>query len=112
MDFKDKIVSLRSEKGMYQKHVAKGVGVSTTTLCRWERDLALPNNMNMHKLARFFGVSPDYLRGKEGDKEEEEKEEEIRTDGMADVWEFAKLSAEERRLALKFVRILRANLAD
>lgn len=45
-----------------QKDVAKAVGVSESTLSRWEAGETMPREEAMLKLARYFKVTPAWLR--------------------------------------------------
>lgn len=45
------------EGGVSQETVAKGIGVTTNTISRWETATYHPNLDDLDKLARFFGVS-------------------------------------------------------
>lgn len=66
MDFKfrERIRSLRKEKGETQVQVAAAIGVAEEHYQRYERGASLPNMENAWKLADHFGVSIDYLVGR------------------------------------------------
>ncbi len=57
--------NLRLEKGLYQKDVAKAIGVDRTTYVKYERGDSEPSFQILMKLANFFNVSIDYLLGRE-----------------------------------------------
>lgn len=52
---------LRSQKGCSQKKLAQEVGVSPGNISDWESDRNKPGYNALISLARFFGVSADYL---------------------------------------------------
>jgi len=52
---------LREKKGVYQKDVAKFMGVDRTTYVKWENGITEPNNESLAKLADYFNVTTDYL---------------------------------------------------
>lgn len=45
-----------------QKRCAQAFGVTQQYWSPWERGRRTPNEMRMHQLARFFGVTVEYLR--------------------------------------------------
>lgn len=63
--FADKIKELREERGLSINRLAKEVGVSATTVFRWEHSQADITGENLFALAKFFGVTADYLLGLE-----------------------------------------------
>lgn len=67
MQFKDVLKSLREEKKLSQKDVAKECNVSTTCICQLETGARNPTGSTLELLADFFGCSIDYLVGREDD---------------------------------------------
>lgn len=59
--FKD----LRKKKGLTQVELAKLLNVQQTTVSKWEVGRAVPDYPVLLKLAELFGVSVDYLLGRE-----------------------------------------------
>ncbi|MEA5136440.1 MAG: helix-turn-helix transcriptional regulator [Candidatus Fimivivens sp.] len=51
--------------------VYKETGVPQSSLSEWKRGNSMPKIDKMQKLAEYFGVSVDYLLGKEEQKEKE-----------------------------------------
>lgn len=56
---------LRTKKGVYQKDVAKYLGVDRTTYVKYERGDSEPSIDIIKKLANYFDVTVDFLVGKE-----------------------------------------------
>ena len=56
---------LRTKKGVYQKDVAKYLGVDRTTYVKYERGYSEPNLDTIKKLANYFDVTVDFLLGEE-----------------------------------------------
>lgn len=56
---------LRKEQGMSVFQLSICIGVSDTTICRWENGKSSIKREEIIKLARFFHVSADYLLGLE-----------------------------------------------
>jgi len=65
--FGSRLKSLRKERKLTQKQLGKVVGVSDVTVGYWEKDQNTPGGHSLTKLARYLGVSEDFLlTGKEG----------------------------------------------
>ena len=62
--FAERIRNLRIEKRMTQQELGNIVGLTSTGISYWESGKAIPNFETMSKLSNYFGVSIDYLTGK------------------------------------------------
>ena len=62
-----RLEELRKEKNLLQKDVASAVNHSITCISDWERGKREPSIDDLIRLADFFGVSIDYLVGREED---------------------------------------------
>ena len=60
-----RLKELRKEKNILQKDVAKELNIKNTTYSNWEVGVSEPDIQSLKKLADFFGVSIDYLVGRE-----------------------------------------------
>lgn len=56
---------LREEKRKTQKEVAAELGYHTTTYARWEQELHEIKLVDAINIAKYYGVSLDYLAGLE-----------------------------------------------
>ena len=65
MNFGERLKSLRLEKGLGQIALAKELEVGKSVISLWELNKADPTLNNLIKIAKFFGVSIDYLAGLE-----------------------------------------------
>lgn len=63
--FKNNLKLLRVEKGLGQVDLAQNLGVSKGIISLWENGLREPNMSSLIAIAKFFGVSIDYLCGLE-----------------------------------------------
>jgi len=63
--FIERLKVLRNEKGLSQAQLAKATGISTGAIGFWEKGERVPNALAIITLAKFFGVSTDYLLGLE-----------------------------------------------
>jgi transcriptional regulator with XRE-family HTH domain len=61
----EKLKELRDNRGIMQRDVAEVLGIAPNTLSGYERDLRNPDSETLIKLANYYGVSVDYLLGKE-----------------------------------------------
>lgn len=58
-----KIKELRIEKNISQGVLAKAIGVNRRAVGFWEKGTNEPKATYIYKLAKYFGVSADYLLG-------------------------------------------------
>lgn len=61
---------LLQEKGVSAYRVAKETGISQPTLSDWKRGKSVPKLDKLQKLAAYFGVTVDYLLGKNPDSDD------------------------------------------
>jgi len=61
----ENLVVLRKMAGLNQTELAKIIGISQSTLSYWERGDFEPDNESLIKLADYFGVTIDYLLGRD-----------------------------------------------
>lgn len=61
MELKEKLVTLRKEKGLTQLAVAEKLDVSRQAISRWESGVALPSTDNLKCLSSLYEVPVDYL---------------------------------------------------
>ena len=62
-EFAERLKDLRLEKELSQRELAKLVNLSHTAILRWENQTRVPNAEAVVALAKFFGVTTDYLLG-------------------------------------------------
>lgn len=65
MTIAESIKELRLERGLSQAALAKSIGVSQKAIDYWERGVNEPKATYIVLLADFFGVTTDYLLGRE-----------------------------------------------
>jgi transcriptional regulator with XRE-family HTH domain len=64
MILKKRLKQLRKQKSVYQKEVAKFLGVALTTYAAYEQGTANPSLEILSLIGDYFDVSTDYLLGK------------------------------------------------
>ena len=62
-----RIKELRDREGMTQKDVAEMIGVSQSTYSTYENGINYLNAERLEKLAKIYGVSVDYLLGRDSE---------------------------------------------
>lgn len=72
------IADLRKQKKITQAKLAQIIGIGRSTLAMYETDGSEPDLATISKLADFFGVSVDYLLGREEKKPSENQEDKNR----------------------------------
>ena len=61
MEFQERLERLRRERGLSQEALAEVVGVTRQAVQKWESGASRPDMENLTALARYFGVTLDYL---------------------------------------------------
>jgi len=57
----EKILALRRARGLSQEQLSTEIGTSRQAISKWELGEAVPEVENIVQLAKFFGVTTDYL---------------------------------------------------
>ena len=71
----EKLVELRTSKGVTQEDVAQSLSVSNKTISKWENGASTPDLPMVVELAKYYGVTTDTLFGLSEDKKQSTKEE-------------------------------------
>lgn len=106
--FHEVLKFLRSSRNITQAELAKAIGVSASTIGMYESGVREPNFETEEKIADYFNVSLDMLRGKE------EQEETLPSGAFhgglnirADLWlEFSRLSDRNQEQAMTYIKYL------
>ena len=61
--FSERLKELRIEKGLTQEQLAKETGLSRSAIGFWENGARIPLATVVIALAKYFGVTSDYLLG-------------------------------------------------
>ncbi len=62
--FSERLKKLRAEKDISLKALAKEIGTTNATLCRYENNMQRPRQDFIENLADYFEVTTDYLLGR------------------------------------------------
>ena len=71
----EKLVELRTSKGVTQEDVAQSLSISNKTVSKWENGASTPDLPMVIELAKYYGVTTDTLLGLSEDKKQSTKEE-------------------------------------
>lgn len=63
--FAQRLKELRLENKLSQNQLAKQLGISQAAINKWEKCIIVPTLDSAVVVAKFFGVSVDYLAGLE-----------------------------------------------
>lgn len=77
MGFGERLKSLRKSKKMTQIELSRVLGVDHTTISKWEAGIYETDFETAQRIAQYFGVSADYLLGKENQEVKNLTETEI-----------------------------------
>ena len=61
--FPERLKELRIEKGLSQEQLSKATGLSRSVIGYWESGKKHPTSPAIIALAKYFGVTTDYLLG-------------------------------------------------
>ncbi len=63
--FCERLKELRLEKNLSTIQLGKILNVENSTITRWENGLRVPSIDHLYNIAKFFGVTADFLIGLE-----------------------------------------------
>lgn len=66
--FGENLKKLRKGRGMTQSELGGKIGLSKAVISKYETGLGYPSFDVLIRIAKFFGVTTDYLLGVSGDK--------------------------------------------
>lgn len=111
--FFDIFYDLCKNKGVSCKKAAEEIGLSNSITTKWKKTGATPSGETLDKVAAYFGVSTDYLLGKEEKAPTGEGE---RNDVLDDIdvafyGEYKELSEEQKATIRDMVAVMRKRKA-
>lgn len=71
----NRIEELRKRFGVTQTQLGRAIGASQNTICNWELGKREPDHAALGRLADYFGVSVDYILGRNEIKREVEDDD-------------------------------------
>ncbi len=64
-NMEQRLIALRKEKGLTQAQLAEAINICRQSISDWERGVSKPTQDNLLLLSELYGVSVDYLLGKD-----------------------------------------------
>lgn len=98
---------LRNEKSISQRKMGDIFNVSQATYNNWEQGNTQPSIEQLIELARFFGVSVDFLIGNTDDEGYVKIQEVLSQNDIATLHTFNTLQFESKKLLLEFISSLK-----
>ena len=88
MKFNDRLQLLRNEKKLSRDDLAKLLGISYSTVSKYESGTREPDFDTLERMANIFSVTTDYLLGRSNDPKltEEEAFEAFKNDPTLERW--------------------------
>lgn len=113
--FFDIFYKLCKRKGVSCKKAAEEIGLSNSITTKWKKTGATPSGETLEKVATYFGVSADYLLGKEETKKAP-TETSARKDILDDVdvafyGDYRELTEDDKETVRDMVRVMRERRA-
>lgn len=99
--FYERFVNLCNSKNLFPTAVAQELGFSSGTVTWWKKGRA-PRDTALQKIAAYFGVTVDYLLG----KEEEKSPAAGLNQQLAELWEQLDEAGQEE--AMRYLEYLRS----
>lgn len=63
-----RLKQLRQERKLTQVKVAESLGITQQSYARWENGKVTPTSEKLSQIAKFYGVTTDYLLGEQTDE--------------------------------------------
>lgn len=63
-----RLKQLRQERKLTQVKVAESLGITQQSYARWENGKVIPTSEKLSQIAKFYGVTTDYLLGEQTDE--------------------------------------------
>src|SRR5690554_5425702 len=115
--FSDRLKQLRDEKNITLERLAENIGITKSTLSRYENNKREPKMYVVEKLANYFQVSTDYLLGQSDERTPAHKIKEEYESEEAEIEELMErfnvhlngevLTKEDKNSVIAFLKMLR-----
>ena len=106
--FFDIFCELCAKKGISPNKAAGEIGLSNSITTKWKKTGATPGGDTLHKIAAYFGVSTDYLLGKEKTPTpKSERQIDLKDVDIAFYGDFVELSDDDQDTIRDMVRVMR-----
>lgn len=103
----DRLRNLRVQKGVNQDQAAEACGMSRIALARYETGTRVPRAEMVSRLADYYGVSVDYLLGRDDVSEPAERKEAPDDERAEAKLLLEGMSDEQYQAALQYLKLLK-----
>ena len=105
MEFLERLFFLINENGVSRSKFLSDIGAGKNSFVYWENHKNLPSGDTLLKIADYFGVSVDYLLGKDAPEPAQMSADETELLAL-----FERVPPERRALVLQMIKIAIDNL--
>lgn len=105
--FFDIFCELCAREGISPNKAAGEIGLSNSITTKWKKTGATPGGDTLNRIAKYFGVSTDYLLGKEKTPTPEGERDLISDVDIAFYGEYQELSEDDKETVRDMVRVMR-----
>lgn len=106
--FFDIFCDLCSKKGISPNKAAGEIGLSNSITTKWKKTGATPGGDTLNRIAKYFGVSTDYLLGKEkAPAKNSGRKIDLQEVDIGFYGAFVELSEDDKETVRDMVRIMR-----
>ena len=109
--FFDIFYDLCQRKGVSCKKAAEEIGLSNSITTKWKKTGATPGGETLQRIAKYFGVSADFLLGKEKTPTVSGERDISNDVDMAFYGEYKELTEDDKETIRDMVRIMRQRRA-
>jgi transcriptional regulator with XRE-family HTH domain len=119
VDFYNKFIELCNQKGVKPSPMLESIGIQKSANSNWKKRKSKPTSANLQKIADYFGVSVEYLKGETENPSVENKGVESKLpqsedeETIKELYDLTKgLSKNDIALVKAFIAGVRANHED
>lgn len=76
----NRLIELRKANGLTQGQLAEAINISRQSISEWEREISKPTQDNLLRLCELYGVTVDYLLGRDVEISSAPKREQLQLD--------------------------------
>lgn len=105
--FFDIFYDLCQQKGVSCKKAAEEIGLSNSITTKWKKTGATPGGDTLQRIAKYFGVSTDFLLGKEKTPTVSGERDILGDVDFAFYGEYKELAEDDKEIIRDMVRLMR-----
>ena len=105
-------VELLQKNGVTPYKVAQATGIGNSTFTDWKNGRSVPKQDKLQKIADYFGVSVDYLMGREQKEKTPSLDKQLSKEEFALYGEVHDLTDEEKQKVLDFIKFTKSQRKD